>query len=477
MTLAFDQASSLVTGWVRSCWECLSGMESQGQLGQRTEGRGVEREMQVCHNQPHLVPPMKLVVYDDLPSPGIRHQSRNSLSSWLGEGRQLASRASGRASISWKRQTTAPLKISAPSDFRRVQSFQLEPSPIKFQPLQLSIHRSGHRLSDLPSFETFEVDENSQRMTLAIPPRVLSPARIRSRRCQSSEARFSVSRKPVGSANRRSANRRSLANMEVPIEPPRPVRVASALIPHFCTVIPVEPPLPEEPIPTPTFIPTIPAIPVVPTLPTHVRSRSEESNITLDTELSIHVSNGVSGDDTARTPTTSKHGDEPTDEPSFKDSPSTASSRTMPSRISSLRRPSIAENRKTIASVPLPSRVTQWIFPTKPSGPQQVSLAGENGFDWERTRTLSSTTVNSTITTITGGAMARRPNASISSTFTNGTTPRTSLQGPSSNAEKDLEAGFGHPNTFETRRQHYPYPSPLSNNVPQYRGSAIGVAF
>jgi hypothetical protein len=42
MTLAFDQASSLVTGWVRSCWECLSGVEPQGQQGQRPEGRGMQ---------------------------------------------------------------------------------------------------------------------------------------------------------------------------------------------------------------------------------------------------------------------------------------------------------------------------------------------------------------------------------------------------------------------------------------------------
>lgn len=425
--------------------------------------------MQICHNQPHLVPPMKLVVYDDLPSPGIHHQSRNSLSSWIGEGRHLASRASGRASTSWKRNTAAPLKISAPSDFRRVQSFQLEPSPAQFQPLQLKIHRSGNRLSDLPSFDSFEVDENIQRTTLASPPCALSPDAIRSRRRQASEARFSVSRKPVGSVNRR-----SLANLEEPIELPPPVRIASSLIPHFCTVIPVEPPLPEEPMPAPTFLSTLPA---VPTTPSHVRSRSEESKITLDTELSINVSNKIPGDHTARTPPASRHGEDVTDVPSFKDSPSTASSRTMPSRISSLHRPSTAENRKTIASVPLPSRVTQWIFPGKPSTPKQVSLAGENGFDWERTRTLSGTTVNSTITTITGGAMTRRPNASISSTFTNMTTPRTSLQGPSSTVEKEIEAGFVQPTIFEGRTQHYPYSSPLSDNVPRYRGSAIGVAF
>lgn len=422
--------------------------------------------MQICHNQPHLVPPMKLVVYDDLPSLGTHHQSRSSLSSWIAEGRHLASRASGRASTSWKRNPAAPLKISAPSDFRRVQSFQLEPSPAQFQPLQLRFHRSGNRLSDLPSFDSFDVDGNIQRTTLASPPCALSPDAMRSRRRQASEARFSVSRKPVGSVNSR-----SLANLEEPIELPPPVRIASSLIPHFCTFIPVEPPLPEEQRPVPTFLSTLPAVSIP---PSHIRSRSEESKITMDTRVSIHVSNQVS-DDTARTPRVSRHGDDVTNVSSFKDSPSSASSRTMPSRISSLHRPFTAESRKTIASVPLPSRVTQWIFPGKPSTPKQVSLTGENGFDWERTRTLSGTTVNSTITTITGGAMTRRPNASISSTFTNMTTPRTSLQGPSSAVEKDIEAGFVQPTIFEGRTQHYPYSSPLSDNV--YRGSAIGVAF
>ncbi|KAF3388331.1 hypothetical protein F1880_003964 [Penicillium rolfsii] len=410
---------------------------------------------------------MKLVVYDDLPSPGFHHESRNSLSSWLEEGRHLASRASGRASISWKRQPAAPLKISAPSDFRRVQSFQLEPSPTRFQPIQLSIHRSGKRLSDLPSFESFDVDENRQRMTLAIPPRTLSPTGVQSRQCQSSDARFSVSRKPVGSASRR-----SLANLDETIESPPPVRIASALIPHFCTVNPV-----EDPMPTPNFVPSIPAVPPV---STHIRSGSEESNITLDTELSILVSSKVSRDNVAQTPPASRHGDESTDEPSSIGSPSTVSSRTIPSPISSLQRPSTAEKYKNIASVPLPSRVTQWFFPNKSSAPRQVSLVGENGFDWERTRTLSGTTVNSTITTITtitGGARARQHNASMSSTFTNGNTPRTSLQGPSSTTEKDLEAGYGHPTIFEGRTQHYPYSTSLSSKIPHYGGSAIGVAF
>ena len=110
---------------------------------------------------------MKLVVYDDLPSPGFDHRrQRSSLSSWVVEGRNLASRASTRASMSWKRQSTTPLKIGAPTDFRRVDSFHLQSMPEvpdQYQPLELSIHRSSQRLSDLPSFDSFQVDDTRQR--------------------------------------------------------------------------------------------------------------------------------------------------------------------------------------------------------------------------------------------------------------------------------------------------------------------------
>ncbi|KAJ5089710.1 hypothetical protein N7532_008394 [Penicillium argentinense] len=470
MTLAFrGQAALLFTGWIRSCVSCLSpGEQSQedqvGLKDEHLEERGVQREMQVCHTQPHLVPPMKLVVYDDLPSPSVhRHRQRNSLSSWVSEGKNLASRASTRASMSWKRSSANPLKIGAPTDFRRVDSFHLESIPAvpkQYQPLQLSIHRSGNRLSDLPSFESFQLDDSPQRQTMAFPPRALTPPGVRARRCQSSHPAMSVSRKPVGSGEPR-----SVATIEHSIEPPQPVRIASTLVPHFSLVKPVETLLLAEDIPTPFLD----------------RPNWEEKSASLNTESSGRTSIvQVSVEPEPQTPSP-KDLDDPNECPFSKDSPSTASSRTMPSRVSSLRRPSTAENRNTIASVPvpaLPSRMSQWFFPGKASQSKQVSLAGENGFAWERTRTLSGTTVGSTITTITGGAHARRPNVSISSTFTSSSTPRASLQAPTPGVDKDFETEFGHPTIFEGHPRHYPKLSdPRALDFPRYDGSSVGLAF
>ncbi|KAJ5584382.1 uncharacterized protein N7459_004182 [Penicillium hispanicum] len=484
MTLALEQAGSLFTGWMRSCLSCLSAGEDS-QSGRQVEGRvnhrrmveddsssstGVQREMQVCHTQPHLVPPMKLVVYDDLPSPDISHK-RDSIPSWIMEGKNLASRASDRASVSmsWKRHTTAPLKISGPSDFRRVQSLHPQVpakdySVVHYQPLELSIHRSGNRLSDLPSFETFQLEEDRHRQPLAVPPRTLSPTGIRTQRCQSTEGAFAVARKPVGSGERR-----SVGNLENVIERPPPVRIASALIPHFSIVNPVETLLPED------FEP----------VPVHVRSDSEESDITFASQWPGHASIPEPPRQTLpRTPPARKDQEEGTDgeaigEPSINDSPSTASSRTLPSQISSLRRPSYSptDNRKTIASMPLSNRVSQWFLPSKHSLSKSVSLAGENGFDWERTRTLSGTTVGSTITTITGGAKARKPNASVSSTFTGFTTPRSSLRGPSPTMEKDLEAAGYHPTILKSKSQRFSDPPSHGYEHSRYPESTMGVAF
>ncbi|KAJ5190607.1 uncharacterized protein N7498_009592 [Penicillium cinerascens] len=464
MTLAFEQ-EGLLTGWIRSCWACFYPGEA-GQSGLRAENRGVEREMQVCHSQPHLVPPMKLVVYEDLPSPRVYHQQRNSLSSWISDGRNLASRASTRASMSWKRQSTVPLKIGAPSDFRRVDSFSFQPPslPMKYQPLELSIYRSGNRLSDLPEFDSFDFDEDRHRQILAVPPRALSPSRVPAQRCQSANPRVSMSRKPVGSGNRR-----SFGHSENVAEPAEPVRIANALIPHFSVFTPVKTLLSEGEL--------IPAA-------THVRpEKSEESQLTLDTEWPDHVNDEqVFMDTEPKTPLPTKDDEETSDDPfsefSFhKDSPSSASSRTMPSRISSLHRPMTADNRNIIASIPLPNRVTHWFFPNSPPSPKQVSLADEDGFSWERARTLSGSTVASTVTTtITGGVQTRNHKASISSTFTSDTTPRASIHVTSRSGDKDFEAMCNHPTIPEGRPQHYPH-VPCKGQPIRYNDSTVGLAF
>ena len=426
--------------------------------------------MQVCHTQPHLVPPMKLVVYDDLPSPSVDHQRHNSLSSWISDGRNLASRASTQASMSFKRQSTVPLKIGAPSDFRRVEGFSFQPStprtppmPIKYQPLELSIYRSGNRLSDLPEFDDFEFGEDRHRQTLAVPPRALSPNGVRAQRCQSANARLSMSRKPVGSGNRR-----SFRKSEYLPERAQPVHITSALVPHFSVVQPVQ-----------TVVSEGKWIPVT----ALVEPISNESQLKLDSEWSDHVNDErVSMEAEPQTPLPPTDQDYTSDDPfnafSFPgDSPSSASSRSMPSRISSLRRPPTSENRNTIAEAPMPNRVTQWFLSNGPPSPKQVSLTGEDGFAWERTRTLSGSTVASTVTTtITGGAQTRQHKASISSTFTSDTTPRASIHAPSRAGDKDLEAMVSHPAIPEGRPPHYPF-APYKGEPLRYDKSTVGLAF
>jgi len=418
---------------------------------------GVKQEIQVCHAQPHLVPPMKLVVYDNLPSPSLDRQQHTSLTSWIPDRRNLARRASTRASMSWKKQSTVPLRISAPSDFRKVESFSFQPPPLptKYQPLELSIYRSGNRLSGLPEFDSFEFDEGRHRQTLAVPPRALSLQGVRAQRCQSANPRLSMSRKSIGSGNQR-----SLIHPDYLVEPAQSaasVRIASALIPHFSIVNPVESLLSEEEL--------IPAT-------IHLRPSSDESQLSLGTKWPDHIKEAET-----QTPLRLKHQNTFSEFSFSTDSPSSASMPMIPPRISSLHRRTVSENRNTIASIPLPNRTTQWSVLNRPPSPKHVSLPGEDGFSWERTRTLSGSTVASTVTTtITGGAQNRNHKSSISSTFTNDTTPRASFLFPSRSGDKDFEAIFSHPTIPEGRPQHYPY-APFQGENLIYDDSTVGLAF
>lgn len=177
---------------------------------------GVEREMEICHSQPHLVPPMKLVFYDNLPSPGPPPRS-SVFSFWMTEGRNLASRASSPAGLAtWKKPTKRPT-ISGPSNFRRIDPVRARP---QFRPLELSIYMPGNRLSDLPEFDEFQVErpvfdkfQLEEPMLPTLPPRAFSfhfeaSRSARSERRQS--APFRLARKPVGSGSCRS----SLADLD-----------------------------------------------------------------------------------------------------------------------------------------------------------------------------------------------------------------------------------------------------------------------
>jgi hypothetical protein len=196
--------------------------------------------MQVCHSQPHLVPPMKLVFYDNLPSPGPASRS-SFLPPWVSETKSLASRASSRASLLVRRKTTARKRptISGPTDFRRVDSRRTRRR--SFRPLELSIYLPGNRLSDLPEFLCFDVETPGQPSP---PPRALvSPfesARPSIRRPQS--APFQLARKPVGSG---SSRRSSLATFEqqqdvLAERQTLSLLILNPLVPHFSTLSPVE---------------------------------------------------------------------------------------------------------------------------------------------------------------------------------------------------------------------------------------------
>ncbi|KAL2797055.1 hypothetical protein BJX66DRAFT_118754 [Aspergillus keveii] len=230
MQRAVEQAGSVFTGWITSCLSCLDSSGDDGSAGhqQAMKQKGAEREMQICHAQPHLVPPMKLTVYDDLPSPGPPRAS--SFPTWvMEEGRNFASRASSRANMSFRRKSTVPVRIGAPTDFRRVTT--LPDISSGFRPLELNFESPANRLPELPLFGDYGLEQ--QQAPIARPPKALSfmtefshQNRPRTHRPTSS---FNLPRKPVGSGSRRS----SLAMLELLME--RQVPVAHPLIPHFST--------------------------------------------------------------------------------------------------------------------------------------------------------------------------------------------------------------------------------------------------
>ncbi|OKL58003.1 hypothetical protein UA08_06689 [Talaromyces atroroseus] len=199
---------------------------------------GVEREMQICHSQPHLVPPMKLVFYGDLPSPGgTIPQSRSSLSlpPWIHETKTMANRASQRASVLLaRRKTQSRPIIGAPTNFRRVDTPRRRSS---FRPLELSIYSPGNRLSDLPEFSHFDLD--SPVPPSPLPKALMSPFNSAGHRRRESGP-FQLARKPVGSAPSR---RNSFATFELQLHQAQAQQaqarqsldaiLLSPLIPHF----------------------------------------------------------------------------------------------------------------------------------------------------------------------------------------------------------------------------------------------------
>ncbi|PYI08440.1 hypothetical protein BO78DRAFT_339192 [Aspergillus sclerotiicarbonarius CBS 121057] len=462
MKQAMAQAGSIFTGWISSCLFCLSskGDDESFHHQQAMKQKGAEREMKICHTQPHLVPPMNLAGDDDLPSPGPPPRV-SSIQSWVVEGRTRASRASNRASISLKRKSTAPVRISAPSDFRRVSMFLTESDG--YCPLELSFNSPGNRLPDLPQFDDFGLD-------ITRPPRALSFAEMgrashpRSHRPSSS---FQLLRKPVGSGSRRS----SLGAQEL-LE--RHTSVASPLIPHFST--------------RGSAVTGLTASVITPTSP----------RLDLSGGYASQARNGLRRDTNEaatftvpRTPTKPNLQDRPLPSiPTEEDSPSSGSTYHPPTTPSESRPPTTPSenpNRTPTRS----GRVTQWLFQTnsKPIPlPPSPGKASDKGPFRIRSRTLSGSTLASSITNLTGG---HKTTPSLAS----GTTVAPTMR--ASNADtRDFDLPLGSPfspkQTFPSVTEEHTYPTIYEGEQQQehevfedlraqyyenYRQSAVGLAF
>ena len=120
------------------------------------------------YQQPHLIAPMKLTVWDELP-PTPPPTIPSHISQLVSQGRNFASRASGRASLSMRRKTPSKLVISKP------QPAVTDPDDFpfrrrSFRPLQLSIYMPNNRLSELPEFDALSFTDGGE---IKIPPRAL----------------------------------------------------------------------------------------------------------------------------------------------------------------------------------------------------------------------------------------------------------------------------------------------------------------
>lgn len=112
--------------------------------------------MPVTQHQPHLVEPMKLTVYDELPLTPLPTQRPARLV------KKSVSRMSTRTSISSRsRSASRFLNISRPQPTLAVPTTTLRRNP-SFRPIQLSIYMNEKRLSDLPEFDALSFTEDGE---------------------------------------------------------------------------------------------------------------------------------------------------------------------------------------------------------------------------------------------------------------------------------------------------------------------------
>ncbi|WEW57288.1 hypothetical protein PRK78_002753 [Emydomyces testavorans] len=198
-----EWVGSALRKWTASCFSCVWPENENHTPSPQEQRPAFERVVSIYHNQqPQAIPPMKLVIYDDLPSPNEPRPRAASMSNWVAQGRDLASKVNKRRTLlsrpsSWNNRRKKRT-ISAPTNFRRVPT--AAERRFSFRPLELSIYLPGNELPDLPEFTNFDLDHPR------FPPRaVWSPTRNSYyRRYSDAPPTFSVPRKPIGSLRRRS---------------------------------------------------------------------------------------------------------------------------------------------------------------------------------------------------------------------------------------------------------------------------------
>ncbi len=134
---------------------------------------------------------MKLVFYDEMPkSPGPRPGSARRMSHWVSQGKEFATKASDRASLTIKKKLSRP-NISAPLPVTTRDSISSR-GP-QFSALELSIYEPGNRLSDLPEFEHVAFTDLGE---IQVPPKALIRTRSENMLqsfCQPSTTRPTIS--------------------------------------------------------------------------------------------------------------------------------------------------------------------------------------------------------------------------------------------------------------------------------------------
>lgn len=124
---------------------------------------GIERDMTIMYQQPHLVQPMKMTIWEAMPPTPPPTMSARIMS----QGKSFASRASERASFSVRRRSPLRPSISSPMP----ALIPVNDQPVRrrsFRPLELSIYLPDNRLSDLPDFDMVSFVESGE---IRLPPR------------------------------------------------------------------------------------------------------------------------------------------------------------------------------------------------------------------------------------------------------------------------------------------------------------------